>query len=146
MHTVHKEHSTTTKVRVVFDVFAKSSSGISLNDTLFMGPTVHPPLIDVLLRFCIALTVDVNKMYRAIELVPGDHDLYCFVWRNNIKDPLVDYHMMRVTFGVSASLFAANMAIKQNALDFAAEFPSAARVVDLSFYVDDMSNWCRLDP
>lgn len=45
--------------------------------------------------------------------------------------------MTRVTFGVSASSFAANMAVKQNASDFATEFPAAARVVDTSFYVDD---------
>ena len=51
MHAVRKEHSTTTKVRVVFDASAKSSTGISLNDTLLVGPTIHPPLIDVLLRF-----------------------------------------------------------------------------------------------
>ena len=31
--------------------------------------------------------------------------------------PLVDYRMTRVTFGVSASSFAANMAMKQNALE-----------------------------
>ena len=140
MHAVRKEHSTTTKVRVVFDASAKSSSGVSLIDTLLVGPTVHPPLIDVLLRFRfhrIALTADVSKMYRAIELVPSDRDLHRFVWRNDIKDPLVDYRMTRVTFGVSASSFAANMAVKQNALDFATEFPIAAKVVDTSFYVDD---------
>ena len=45
--------------------------------------------------------------------------------------------MTRVTFGVSASSFAANMAVKQSAIDFATEFPIAAKVVDTSFYVDD---------
>ena len=71
MHAVRKEHSTTTKVRVVFDASAKSSNGVSLNDTLLVGHTIHPPLIDVLLRFRlhrIALTADVSKMYRAVEL------------------------------------------------------------------------------
>ena len=45
--------------------------------------------------------------------------------------------MTRVTFGVSASSFAANMSMKQNALDFAVEYPQAAKVVEDSFYVDD---------
>ena len=69
MHAVYKSSSTTTKVRAVFDASAKSSSGMSLNDTLLVGPTIHPPLIDVLLRFRqhrIALTADVSKMYRAV--------------------------------------------------------------------------------
>ena len=133
MHAVRKEHSTTTKVRVVFDESAKSSNGISLNDTLLVGPTIHPPLIDVLLRFRlhhIALIADVSKMYRAVELTPTDRDLHRFVWRNNVKDPLVDYRMTRVTFGVSALSFAANMAVNQNAVDFATEFPIAAKVID----------------
>ena len=56
MHVVRKESSTTTKIRAVFDASAKSSTGISLNDTLLVGPTVHPLLIDVLLCFgCIEL-------------------------------------------------------------------------------------------
>ena len=41
MYAVHKQASTTTKLRVVFDASAKSSSGISLNDTLMVGPTLH---------------------------------------------------------------------------------------------------------
>ena len=45
--------------------------------------------------------------------------------------------MTRVTFGVSASSFAANMAVKQNALDHAMEYPLAANSVNTSFYVDD---------
>ena len=65
MHAVRKGHSTKTKVRVVFDASAKSASGLSLNDTLLVGPTIYPPLIDVLLRFrlhCVALTADISKM------------------------------------------------------------------------------------
>ena len=44
--------------------------------------------------------------------------------------------MTRVTFGVSASSFVANMSIKRNALDFALEYPQAVSAVENS-YVDD---------
>ena len=115
----------------------KASSGVSLNDLLLVGPTVHPPLLDVLLRFRlhrIALTTDVSKMYRAIKL---DRDLHRFVWRQDPSQPLQDFRMTRITFGVSASSFAANASVKQNAVDFALEYPQAASVVENSFYVDD---------
>ena len=49
VHAVRKESSSTTKIPVIFDASAKSSSSVSLNDTLLVGPTVHSPLIDVLL-------------------------------------------------------------------------------------------------
>ena len=140
IHAVKKESSSTTKIRAVFDASARSSSGVSLNDTLLVGPTVHPPLIDVLLRFRmhrIALTTDVSKMYSAIELVPPDKDLHRFVWRRTPNEPLTDYRMKRLTFGVSSSSFIANMAIKQNAEDFASQYPLASRAVNDSFYVDD---------
>ena len=45
--------------------------------------------------------------------------------------------MTHVTFGVSASSFISNMAIKQNAYDHANEYPLAAKVVHESFYMDD---------
>ena len=69
MHAVRKESSSTTKIRVVFDASAKSSASVSLNDTLLVGPTVHSPLIDVLLQFRfhrVALTTNVSRMYRAV--------------------------------------------------------------------------------
>ena len=74
MHAVYKKDSTTSKLRVVFDASAKSDTGTSLNDHLLVGPTVHPSLVDVLLRFRqfkIALTSDVSRMYRAVRL-PDD--------------------------------------------------------------------------
>ena len=41
----------TTKLRAVFDASVKSPTGVSLNDKLTVGLTVHSSLIDVLLRF-----------------------------------------------------------------------------------------------
>ncbi len=88
MHLVRKESSTTTKLRAVFHAFTKTSTGISLNDTLLVGPTVHPPLVDVLISFRsyrIALIADVSRMYRAILLSESDKDLHRFVWRSDPK-------------------------------------------------------------
>ena len=140
MQAVRKQSSTTTKVRAVFDASAKTSTGVSLNDTLLVGPTVHSSLVDVLLRFRlhrVALIADVSRMYRAIALTPTDRDLHRFVWRNSPDVPLKDFRMTRVTFGVSASSFMANMSVRQNAQDHALVYPLAAKVVEDSFYVDD---------
>ena len=66
-HAVYKE-SASTPLRVVFDGSMKTTSGVSLNDQLLVGPTVYPPLNDVLIRFRkhpYVLTTDVSKMYRA---------------------------------------------------------------------------------
>lgn len=45
--------------------------------------------------------------------------------------------MTRLTFGVSASSFAANMSVCQNAVQLALKFPEVLEVVKMSFYVDD---------
>ena len=52
-----------------FDASAKSSTGVSLNDTLMVGPTVHPPLIDVLIRFCQHRMLSQPMSARCIELL-----------------------------------------------------------------------------
>ena len=140
MHAVHKTTSTTTKLRVVFDASAKSSTGVSLNDQLLVGPTVHAPLTDVLLRFRqhrVALTADISRMYRAVLLPEAQRDLHRFVWRRHQHEELKDYRMTRLTFGVSASSFAANMAVKANAIQNRETHPRAALVVEEDFYVDD---------
>ncbi len=83
-------------MRAVFDALVKSASGISQNETFLVGPTVHPPLIDVLLRFCqyrVALAADVSKMYQAVQLTGADRDLHRFVWRAHPDEMLRDYRM-----------------------------------------------------
>ena len=55
--------------------------------------------------------------------------------------------MTRVTFGVSASCFAANMAVKKNAQEFSSTYPLAAKVAQENFYVDDgLSGADGIDP
>ena len=55
IHLVRKESSTTTKLRAIFDASAKSSTYVSLNDKLLVGPTVHSSPVDVLLCFPISV-------------------------------------------------------------------------------------------
>ena len=84
MHSVSKASSSTTKLRVVFDASAPTTSGLSLNDTLAVGPMLHPTLDQILLRFRsyrVALTGDIGKMYREILLSPPDQQYHRFMWR-----------------------------------------------------------------
>ena len=76
-------------------------------------------------------------MYRAIELSLPDRDYHRFVWKDCRDKPLVDYRMTHLTFGVTASPFAANMSVKQNAHNLKSKYPLTAAVVEKSFYVDD---------
>lgn len=68
-HAVIKADSTTTKLRVVFDGSAKSTSGLSLNEVQHLGPTVQDDLFSILLRFRqykYVISADITKMYRQI--------------------------------------------------------------------------------
>ncbi|XP_058817306.1 uncharacterized protein LOC131680609 [Topomyia yanbarensis] len=50
-HPVLKESSSTTKLRVVFDGSAKTSTNHSLNDALLTGPVIQDELLDIMIRF-----------------------------------------------------------------------------------------------
>ena len=141
MHAVMKDSSSTTKLRVVFDASARTSSGFSLNDTLLVGPTLYPNITDILMRFRtfpVAISGDISKMYRAIDLSPSDRDSHRFVWRADTTSQPLDYRMTRVTFGVATSPFASVRALHQTAADFGHDFTLATPHVYNSFYVDDL--------
>ena len=139
-HCVYKQSSTSTKLRVVFDGSAPTSTGVSLNQTLQVVPTIQPTLVSTILKFRsrrIATTADISKMYRELELSPGDRDLHRFIWRPAPEEPIQDYRMTRVTFGVSASPYLAIRTLHQTAMDHGGEHPEAAHQIMTSFYVDD---------
>ena len=56
-------------------------------------------------------------MYCTVLLPNPQGDSPRFVRKEDPERPLVDYRMTRLTFGVSESLFAANMQTKQNAVE-----------------------------
>ena len=141
MHGVYKDSSSTTKLRVVFDASAQSSTKVSLNDTLAVGPTLHPTLDHILLKFRmyrVALSGDITKMYREILLSPPDRQLHRFLWRPVLDQPVIEYCMNRVTFGGASSPYLAVRTLQQTASDFGQEFPDAKWHVNHSFYVDNL--------
>ena len=76
-------------------------------------------------------------MYREILLDPQDKDLHRFVWRATPDEPIKDYRMTRVTFGVSASPYLAIRTLHQTADDHGEGYPSVTHHIKTSFYVDD---------
>ena len=101
---------------------------------------MYPSIIDILLRFRhhqVALTTDVCRMHKAVLLHEHQRDLHWFMWREDPQQPLKDYRMTRLTFGVSASPFATTMAMRQNAMDYQRKCPLAAQTVMNDFYIDD---------
>ena len=141
MHSVTKQSSTTTKLRVVFDGSAPSTSGISLNNSLMVGPTLHPQLGSILIKFRsykVAVTADISKMYREVSLSLSDRNLHRFLWRPSPSDEILDYRMTRVTFGISSSPYLAVRTLHQAAKDHGSEYPTAAGHIQSSFYVDDL--------
>ena len=141
MHGVVKASSTRTKLRVVFDASCPSSSGVSLNNILLAGSTLHPNLDIILIRFRsyrVALSGDVSKMYREVQLSEEDRQLHRFIWRAQPDQPLTTYCMNRVTFGVTSSPYVAVKTLHQTSKDFSTPDSKASWHIKNSFYVDDV--------
>ncbi|XP_063240264.1 uncharacterized protein LOC134541050 [Bacillus rossius redtenbacheri] len=139
-HCVVKPESSTTKLRVVFDASAKSSSGVSLNDALFTGTRLQRDIVDLLLSFrlhVVVFTGDIKQMYRQIG-VHTHQDYQHIVWRFNDAEPVKDYRLKTVTYGVSAAPFLALRTLQQLAQDETEHFPTASQVLLTDVYVDDV--------
>ncbi|XP_058827601.1 uncharacterized protein LOC131687526 [Topomyia yanbarensis] len=139
-HPVFKESSSTTKVRVVFDGSAKTSTNRSLNEVLLTGPVIQDELFDLMLRFrkhAVALVADVKKMYRQIRIHPEDTSLQRILWRFDPSEPVKSYELQTVTYGLAPSSFLATRVLKQLAIDCEAMYQIGARAVSEDFYMDD---------
>ena len=141
MHAVTKASSTTTKIHIVFDASARTTSGISLNNVLLSGPNIYPLIVDQVLKFRmnkIAMSAHISHMFRQILLTENDRDLHRFLFRESTYLPVKEYRMKRLTFGVTSSPSIASQTLRQVALDFADEYPIASAVVLNDFYVDNV--------
>ncbi|XP_076383917.1 uncharacterized protein LOC143261233 [Megalopta genalis] len=140
-HAVYKHSSTTTKLRVVFDGSAKSSSGLALNNTQLVGPTVQSDLFSILIRFRLhkyVLSADIAKMYRQLLVEVKDRRFQRILWRRNTTDPIQTYELNTVTYGTASATFLATRVLHQVGLECAERLPETSRIIINDFYVDDL--------
>ncbi|XP_039309090.1 uncharacterized protein LOC105201565 [Solenopsis invicta] len=140
-HGVVKETSSTTKLRVVFNASSKGSTGRSLNDILMTGPILQDNLIPILLRFRfynIAVTGDLEKMYRQVSVRDCDRDYQRILWRFSMDEPIKEYRLNTVTYGQASASYLAIRSVRQLAEEYEGSFPLAAKCVLNDMYVDDI--------
>ncbi|XP_049878190.1 uncharacterized protein LOC126375293 [Pectinophora gossypiella] len=133
------------QLRVVYDASAKDKVGISLNDTLLTGPKLQAEITDILWRFRlhnIVFTTDIRQMYRRIIVTDKHRDYQRILFRSNPDEPVQEYRLNRVTFGVSSAPFLAIRTIQQLAQDEEESFPVAAQILRQDLYVDDVVTGC----
>lgn len=138
-HGVIRESSLTTKLRTVFDASASTTSGLSLNDILMVGPTVQDDLLSILLRFRqhkYVISGDIEKMYRAIFVTPSQRSLQKIIFRANSNMPLKTYTLNTVTYGTASAPYLATKCLVS--LADAAINHNVKTSIERDFYVDDL--------
>lgn len=140
-HGVLREHSTTTKLRVVFNASQKTTSGHSLNQLQEKGPNMQKDIQALILKWRshrYAYTADIEKMYRCIWISDKQQQLQKIIWRNSPSEKLKDYVLRTVTYGMKSAPWLAMRTLKQLAIDDGHKYPDAARTLQDEFYVDDL--------
>ncbi|XP_059049420.1 uncharacterized protein LOC131844524 [Achroia grisella] len=144
-HAVIREDKLTSKVRVVFDSSCKNENGVSLNDSLMVGPTLQSDLRHIIIRWrmhYIGLIADIIKMYRQVRVTDDDAAYQRIVWRNKPENEIIDYELVTVTFGTASAPYLAVKTLHQVALDEEKKYKIAANIVRNSFYMDDLMTGC----
>ena len=134
-HVVVKK--TNTKVRVIFDGSAKSTSGISINDAQLVGLVVQDNLFSTLIRFRqypIVLSADIEKMYRQVLIAPKQRAFQRILWREDPSHPLEAFELNTVTYGTTAVSYLAIRTLRQVGLEARNSFLIASRVIMSDFY------------
>lgn len=129
------------KIRVVFDGSAKASD-MSLNDMLYSGPKLQTEIPYMILNFRFhqfVFTADICKMYRQILIIPNHRKYQHILWRDSPSEPMKDYELQTITYGLTSSPFLAISTLRQLARDEKESYPAASRALLENFYVDDLA-------
>lgn len=133
-------HAVTQKFRVVYDASCLTDKGISLNEMQLVGKKLQVDLFYTLMRFrCfkVAVTADIRKMYMQVKIQEDQHDLQRIFWRPTKHEPVQEFCLTRVTFGMASATFCAVRAMHQCAIDNASRYPRALKPITEHFYMDD---------
>lgn len=140
-HAVVKESSTTTKLRVVFDASCETSTGLSLNETLMVGPRLQPDIIDLVAqwrKFKVALVADISMMYRQIWMAKKDVPYQLILWRPSPTQPMKTFVANTVTFGTASAPHSAVACLQELAEEIKDVRPHERKALLTGFYVDDL--------
>ncbi|XP_039304707.1 uncharacterized protein LOC105206576 [Solenopsis invicta] len=140
-HGIWKDDSLATKIRIVFDALCPTTSGVSLNNILHVGPTIQQDLFSIILRFCqhqFVITANIKQMYRQILLQDDQRDLQRIVWRPNTNEQIQKYRLNIVTYGLASASFLAIRCLHQLANENQENYPRTSDVIRNDFYVDDL--------
>lgn len=86
-HGVVRQDKTTFKLRIVYDASAKST-GPSLNDCLYTGPSFGQSIFDILIQFRVhgvALAGDIEKAFLMVAVNKVDRDVLHFLWTSDLS-------------------------------------------------------------
>ncbi|XP_073841417.1 uncharacterized protein [Musca autumnalis] len=135
-HGIFKPESATTKLRVVFNASCPSVEGRSLNDALYVGPTLQKDIVSLVLNWRIykyVFNADITKMYRQIWVNPEHRKYQRILFRPTPEDEIADYQLKTVTFGVNCAL----RTLLKLADDEEYRFPVGSKILRDNMYVDD---------
>jgi len=138
-HGVFKCTRQSAKIRVVFNASCKTTSRVSLNDVLRIGPIVQSYLADILMRFrnCrYVISADVIKMYRQILVDPTQMPLQGILWRSNPASRVDTYELSTVTY--CFSVIHGYKMLNHLAEQFSSKYRLGSAHVKRNFYVDDL--------
>jgi hypothetical protein len=141
----------TTKVRVVYDASAKTT-GPSLNECLYSGPSLTPLIFDILLRFrvhSVAMTADIEKAFLNVAVAEEHRDFLRFLWLNypySSSPSVIHLRFARVVFGVTSSPFILNATIRHHVNQYLLNDPEFVYELLRSLYVDDYASGCESIP
>lgn len=140
-YTPHHAVYSAQKFRTVFNASAKTTTGISLNETQLVGQKLQKDLFFILMNFRkyqYGVTADIEKMYRQVLVHPDDRKYQKILWREDPLKPIQVYQLKTITYGHASAPHSAIRTLIQCANDNEKQFPLGARIVHECFYVDDL--------
>lgn len=145
-YAVFKDSSESTKIRVVFDGSAPTTSGYSLNDILLVGPNVQNSLFSILIRarqYKYLLTGDIEKMYRQVEVHRNDRNLQMILWRSDEFQAIKTYQLNTITYGTASASYLSTKCLWKVGQDCKDEL--IKNIIQNNFYVDDLITGANSD-
>lgn len=138
-HSVIRQTSETTRLRVVFDASAATTTGKSFNDIQYVGPVVQDDLLSILMRFrqhTYVVTADVEKMYRQVLVEPSQRYLQLILWRDEVSEPIRVLQLNTVSYGTASAPYLSTRCLLQLAKE--CEDEAIKQVIEHDFYIDDL--------